>query len=160
MTLRKPLVIVSGQVEQLQSGDTLDVAAAYAGVIALTNDEAGAIVIGTPVYADAADGVKKARANATGTSKVVGLVQDVTVAGGGSANIQYDSVLAATTAQWDTAAGTTGGLTFNTWYYLDPSSAGKITPTAPTTVGQLVCPIGKALSTTELLIEIGTSVLL
>lgn len=158
MAVRKPLVIVNGQIEQLQSGDTLDTRDT---VMQLVNDEASPVVIGAPVYSDAAGGFKKARANAVGTSKVIGLVADSpSIANGATGGVALDGNLTATTAEWDAVAGTTGGLTFNTIYYLDPATAGKITPTAPTTVGQLVVEIGKALSTTDLKISIQQSILL
>lgn len=158
MAIRKPLVIVSGQIEQLQSGDSLDTRDT---VVQLLNDEATPVVIGAPVYADAASGFKKARANAVGTSKVVGLVADSpSIANGATGGIAMDGLLTATTAEWDAVAGTTGGLVFNTIYYLDPATAGKITSVAPSTVGQLVVEIGKALSTTDLKINIQQSILL
>lgn len=159
MTVRKPVVIVNGQLEQLQSGDSISGTTAVATSL-LTNDEAGAVVSGTPVYADAADGYKKARANATGTSIVVGLQQEASVATSGTGTIQHDGPLTLSTAAWDAVTGDTGGLTFNSYYWLDPATAGKLTKTAPTTVGHLVCPVGRALSTTELLINIGITVLL
>lgn len=159
MAIRKPLVIVSGQIEQLQSGDQISGTSA-ASTVSLTNDESGAVVCGTPVYSDAADGYKKARANATGTSLVIGLQQEASVAAAGTGTIQNDGVLPLTTAQWDAVTGDTGGLTFNSLYWLDPATAGKLTKTAPSTVGQLVCPVGRALSTTEMLINIQTTVLL
>src|SRR5689334_12524020 len=115
MSLRKPLVLVAGQIEQLQAGDTLSGVAT--GTISLTNDEAGPIVIGAPVYTDAADGVKKAKGDATGTAQVLGLVDDVSIANGVAGNIRIYGVLTATTAQWDTAFGTTGGLTPGAYYY-------------------------------------------
>lgn len=158
MAIRKPLVIVSGQIEQLQSGDSLDIRDT---IVQLVNDEASPVVIGAPVYSDAAGGFKKARANAVGTSKVIGLVADSpSIANGATGGVDMDGLLTATTAEWDAVAGTTGGLTFNTIYYLDPATAGKITATAPTAVGQVVVEIGKALSTTDLKINIQQSVLL
>jgi hypothetical protein len=51
-------------------------------------------------------------------------------------------------------------LTFNTPYYLSPTTAGLMTSTVPTTVGQVVAQIGVAISTTELLVKITTPILL
>lgn len=158
MPTRLPLVIVNGQLQQLQSGDNLDV---RANQIQLLNDEAAPVVIGTPVYSDANGGIKKAQANAVGTSKPVGLVgQAPSIANGVAGAVTVDGIQSATTAQWDVVTGQTGGLTFNTTYFLDPSTAGKLTIVAPTTVGQLVVQIGQALSTTDLKINIQQSVLL
>lgn len=161
MALRKPLVIVSGVVQQIQAGDTLDAAVAGGDQIILTNDEASAVVIGAPVYIDANDGFKKAQANAAATTKVRGLVAKApNIANATTGPVQTNGVLTATTAQWDAVAGTTGGLTAGTTYYLDPATAGKITPSAPSTVGQYVVTIGVAISTTELSIEIAQPILL
>lgn len=160
MALRKPLVIINGQIQQLAAADTLDAVVSEKGVFNATNGEATALVICSPVYISAVNTVKKAQANAAGTAGVIGLSATVSAAAGASASVQSDGVLSATTAQWDAVAGTTGGLAFGTLYYLDPATAGKITATAPTTAGQYVQPIGRALSTTDLEITIGPSVLL
>jgi hypothetical protein len=149
MASRKPLVIVDGLVQNLPVGDTLNAAVTEVDTIAATNGEAGAIVIGTPVYVSAAGTVKKAAANALGTVQVLGLVIDVSVAGSGTANILTDGVLVATTAQWDAITGGSGGLTAGSVYYLD-ATAGLLTSTALTTAGQYVARIGLAVSTTEL----------
>ena len=150
MALRKPVVINSGQLEQLQSGDTLDGLTSENGINVI-NDNVGAIVIGTPVYAAAADHVDKAKADAIGTVNVVGLMQETSTASGGTGFMQVTGILDATTVQWDAVVtGGAGGLVFNTIYYLDPSTAGKLTSTAPTTAGQFVKEIGIALSTTEM----------
>ena len=154
MSLRKPLVIVDGQLQQLQAGDSLDAIASEVDSIELTNGNAGSIVIGAPVYSKAAGSVDKAQANAAGTVEVVGLVRAESIATSASGAIQTDGVLTATTAQWDAVAGTTGGLAYGTVYYLDPDTAGMITGTAPTDVGDYVVRIGKAISTTELEISI------
>jgi hypothetical protein len=158
MAVRQPIVIVNGQLQQLQSGDSLTDQATQ---FQLVNDEAGAVVCGSAVYSDAAGGFKKAQANAAATSKVMGLVaQAPSIANGVAGAVALDDVLTLTTAQWDAVAGTTGGLTFNTLYYLDPANAGKITPTAPTTVGQYVVELGRAMSTVDLKINIKSSILL
>lgn len=150
MAVKKPLVLTGGQIEQLQSGDSIS----NPILLSQTNDEAGALVIGNVVYSDANDGVKKAQGNAVGTANVIGLVADVTIATGQPTAIQMDGILAATTGQWDAVAGTTGGLTRDVIYYLDAATAGKLTSTAPSTAGQFVVALGIAISTTELKIEI------
>jgi hypothetical protein len=161
MATRIPLVIAAGVVEQLQPGDSLSVPIFSGGdVISLTNDNGGSAVIGTPVYASAADHFNFGEANASGTKDVFGIVQATSIATTTAGFVQLNGVLTATTAQWDTAFGTTGGLTFNTRYYLSPTTAGKGTSTAPSTVGQWVVQLGIALSTTELLIAISNPILL
>lgn len=152
MAVQKPLVIISGQIQQIPAGDTLSAAASEVGVFS-KNSATQTLVIGCPVYAASATTVEKAAANAAGTSKVVGLMQSVSTGIGVSGFIQQDGVLTATTGQWDAVAGTTGGLTFNVIYYLS-ATAGLLTATAPAASGNYVKPVGIALSTTELQIQI------
>ena len=152
MAKRKPLVLVGGVIQQLQAGDYL----ADEQFIALTNGEAGAIVIGNFVYINAADSVKKARANAGATVPAMGAVTDVTVAGGASANIQTQGVVVATTAQWDAVAGTTGGLTAGQMYFLSDVTAGALISTQA--ASGYCQEVGIALSATELLIKIKAAI--
>lgn len=154
MSIKKPLVITNGQIEQLQPGDRLS------GVDLFTrlNGNAGSLVIGTPVYVPAAGSVDKARANSAATKDVLGLIADPTVATATQGAVQSDGVLAATTAEWDAVTGQSGGLTPGAIYFLDAASAGKLTPTAPTADGEFVCRIGLATSTTELEISILTPI--
>lgn len=159
MALRRPLVINAGQIQQLQAADTLDAPQSGGDVLIMTNDEAGALIQGNVVYNDAVDGVKKAKADAAGTSKVIGLSVDAP-AGAAQGRVMVEGILALTTGQWDAAFGTTGGLTFGTKYYLSAATAGLGTVTAPTAVGQYVCELGIAISTTELMIAIKQNILL
>ncbi len=153
MAAKKPIVLTGGQFEQLQSTDYLSVPQGGGDVVVQTNDEAGAIVIGTPVYNDANNGVKKAKADASGTKDVIGLVYDASISGAASGTIQINGVVSATTAQWDTAFGTTGGLTKGTRYFLSAATAGLGTSVAPSAVGQYVVELGIAISATELLLS-------
>lgn len=160
MAQRKPLVINSGQIEQLQSGDTLDAVVTEVDLISRTNNNASPITIGAPVYPDGNGTVDLAQADASGTVEVLGLVQETSIAAAASGYIQTDGILTATTGQWDAVAGTTGGLTAGTVYYLDPDTAGMLTDTAPTTGGDYVIRIGVGLSTTELEITFQPPILL
>lgn len=160
MAVRKPLVIVNGQVQQLQAADTIDVPTSGGTIISAENGNAGSIVIGAPVYVSDDDEVDKARANAIGTSHVAGLVRDASIAAAATGTIQTDGVLTATTAEWDAVTGETGGLTAGARYFLDAATAGKLTQTAPTTVGQTVVKVGKALSTLSMIIDIEEAILL
>ncbi len=147
MAKRKPLVLVSGAIQQLQAGD-------YLGdeqYISLINGEAGAAVICMPVYISAADTAKKARANAGATVPAMGFIVDTSVAAGASANVQTQGVLTATTAQWDAVAGTTGGLTAGQSYFLSDTTAGQLISTQA--ASGYCQELGIALSATELLIK-------
>ncbi len=150
MAQRKPVVMNNGQLEQLQPGDYLQ----QIELAQFLNDNAGAIVIGTPVYSSGNDSVNKAQANAVGTVNVIGLVADASISAASTGAVQTDGILSATTTQWDAVAGTTGGLTKDVIYYLDATTAGKITSVAPSTLGQYVKEVGMAISTTELRIAI------
>jgi hypothetical protein len=160
MAIYKPLVLINGQVAQLQSGDSIIAPQTGGDVVVQTNDEATSIVICTPVYNDASDGVKKAKADAAAAKNVIGMVQATTIANGASGIIQVNGVLTATTAQWDVVTGQVGGLIQRTRYYLSGATAGMITDTAPSTAGQYVVEVGIALSATELKIDVSTPILL
>lgn len=163
MTARLPLVIgADGLIQQLQPGDSVNVTVTPQTVRPVTNAESSAaIVIGAPVYASAAgDNVKRGQANAKSTSQLVGLGYDTTIAAAAIGNIISAGILIATTAQWDAVAGTTGGLVFATPYFLDAATPGKITATAPTTIGQTNTRVGIALSATELEVIIVAPILL
>lgn len=156
MAVRIPLVVVAGQIEQLQAGDQILVAQATAEVRSLTNHEGvTTAVIGNAVYIDAASGFKLAKANALGTASVIGLVYDSAgIAASAAGLIAVAGIITATTGQWDAVTGQVGGLTAGSKYYLDPSTAGKLTVTAPTTVGQVVQAVGTALNTTDMEINV------
>ncbi len=153
MTIRKPLVMNGGQIEQIQSGDSL------AEVDLWQPIAAAALTAGMVVYVSTNDTVNKAKADSGSTAKPVGLCA-ADIASSAVGPVQDSGVLSLTTTQWDAVAGTTGGLTAGTLYYLSAATAGSITSTAPSTVGQYVIQIGLALSTTELKIDIKQSVLL
>lgn len=162
MALKKPIVLnTSGQLEQLQSGDIIDTGVGSAAEVeSLTNNHGSGMVIGEPVFISSADNVQKARANAVGTSKVIGLVFDTTIANAAAGQIQTDGVLSATTTQWDAVTGQVGGLTAGSEYYLSAATAGRMTTTAPTSVGEFVCPLGIAISTTKFKLSIENTILL
>jgi hypothetical protein len=150
MPAYKPLVLVSGQPQQLQAGDTLDATTTEVEVISCTAG-AGDIVIGNPVYISADSTIIKAKADAVGTTGVIGFAKESKTAGAATI-VQTAGVVTLTTGQWDTIAGTTGGLIFNTVYYLSGATAGLITATAPTS--GYVLELGRAVSTTSLKINI------
>ena len=158
MASRKPLVIVSGEIQQLQAGDQID--GIDQDLVTLTNDEGTNVVIGAPVYASSAGKFKEAIASAIGTSKVIGLMVDTTVANGATGVIQTDGVLTATTGQWDAITAETGGLVADTVYYLDPDTSGLLTITPTSTDTELVVRVGTGLSTTQLEISIYPPILL
>lgn len=160
MALRKPLVVIDGLVRQLPTGDSLDAVASEVDVVALNNGNTLAAPIGTPIYISAANTFLPARANAGATVEVLGFVRDVSIAPSANGSIQTDGVLVASAAQWDVVTGQTGGLTSGAIYFLDAANVGRITNVAPTTLGQYVLRVGKAVNTTSLEISIGEPILL
>jgi hypothetical protein len=150
MSVKKPLVITNGQIEQLQSGDTIE----HPGILNRTNNNASPIVIGEAVYVDGAGSVDLAQADAASTTDVLGLVSDSSIASAASGGIITSGVLAATTGEWDVVTGQVGGLTVGAKYWLDESTPGSLTATAPTTAGEFVAPVGKALSATEFEVDV------
>lgn len=118
----------------------------------LLNEETGANVLGTPVYSSSATGVKKANGNAYGTSDCLG-VMFADAASGAAGIVATSGEVVGTTAQWDAVTGQTGGLTFNATYFLDVTTAGKLTSTPPAS-GFLV-PVGKAIGPTKLVVRVG-----
>lgn len=158
MSLKKPIVITDGQLEQLQSGDTLDATVTDSNEINLTNNNAATINIGQPVYSESDGNVDLAQANAQGTVEVIGLVADETIGASETGQIITDGVLEATTAQWDDVTGDSGGLTVGDFYYLDADSAGALTTTAPSSTGNFVKGVGVALSDTQMQLAISQTV--
>ncbi len=161
MALKKALVLYNGEIAQLQSGDNLQLPITGVIEVNLTNDEASPVIIGSAIYIDANSGFKKAKADASGTSKCIGLVNvSPSITNGVSGSVAVGGILAADTAQWDAIAGTSGGLIFGATYYLSSITTGAITATAPSTVGQYVVEIGEALSTMEMRLNIKSRILL
>jgi hypothetical protein len=117
---------------------------------AYTNTDSIPLLVGTPVYASGSSNIARAQANAIGTAIVIGLVAISPSIGVGLAGpLQGSGVFTMPTAAWDAICGTSGGLTYNTVYYLSPTTAGFFTSTAPTTVGQFVVPVLVGLSPTQ-----------
>lgn len=150
MALRKPVVLVNGKLQQLQASDTIMVATSNTDVQALTNGEATPITVGMCVYISAAATVKKALANAAATANAFGMVYDVSITNAAIGQIATFGLVNATTTSWDAVTGQTGGLTQGADYYMDPTTAGKITSTPPSTVGQYVVNLGTAQDTQNL----------
>jgi len=156
MAVRKPLVMADGQWQQLQAADTLEGASANIEFGA-TNNNGAAITVGQPVYVDGAGTVDLAIGDAIGTSKVAGLVIDASIAAATAGKIRHSGIV--TSTDWTAVTGA-AALTPGARYYLSKDTAGQLTTTAPTAVGEVVCAIGMALSTEDMLVEIERPVLL
>jgi chloramphenicol 3-O-phosphotransferase len=113
----------------------------------LTNNQGATISICQAVYSDTSGTVKLAVNTAAASAKVIGLVVSTSITNATSGNIATDGVVTATTGQWDTVTGQTGGLTTGAVYYLD-STAGKLSTTAPSS--GWCAQVGVALSSTKM----------
>lgn len=153
MAARKPLVLVSGKIQQLSSSDTLDATVNETEGVSLTNGESGAITKGLAVYLETADTTKKALADAIGTAEVFGLVADDSIAAGSSGVVKTAGQLVNT--DWSAVMGTTH-LTAGAIYYLSNAASGSITATPPTT--GFITEIGRAINTTTMQIAIRVSI--
>ncbi len=115
--------------------------------------------VGTPVAASLAvsGAIVRARANDIDTGAALGLAIVAAVQTSRSL-VQFAGPLRLTTAQWDFLTGDVGGLTRGIPYYLSVSQAGHLTDAAPVSSGDLVVPVGVALSATDLMVQVGSPV--
>ena len=126
-------------------------------LVALTNAQPSALLVGAPVYSNATGTVRLAKADLLATAKIIGLMANTTaIAALGT--VQTDGILTLTTGEWDAITGDVGGLTADGVYYLDNTTAGKLTTVVPTT--GLVIRVGTGVSTTKLNISIQQPVIL
>jgi hypothetical protein len=149
MAIRKPLVLVNGQLQQLQAGDVVQ----SFDILPQTVNEPGGLSFGQFVYNDGNDTIRKARANASGTKDVLGMVMNGTVPQGGTANVLLSGPAVGTTGQWDAQFGTTGGLAPRARYFLSDTVAGQADINAPTADGSYVIEVGVGASPTELVLS-------
>ena len=140
MAIRKPLVWNGTMVEQLQSGDTIEVPSTGVDVVNL--EASVALALGDVVYVSAAGAVAKSQANAAGTAKVIGLAR-AAIEANATGEIQTDGILSGLTA-----------LTAGSTYYLSTDTAGAMVTAAPSETGKFIVKLGTAISTTELEISI------
>lgn len=112
--------------------------------------------IGQPVYVSGSGSVALAQADAEATSGVIGLaIQSVNATEEGF----YTTDGQVEREDWTVVTGTEF-LTPGALYYLDTSSAGLLTTTAPDDIGESVVVVGRALTGTMMDIEIDTPMLL
>lgn len=130
-------------------------------VISVTHTAHGFGATGTLFAARAdqttVDRYAKAQGNSAANAEVVGMGK---VTGTNSYDIYpTGTTITATTGQWDTVAGTTGGLAVSDQgYVVDHSTAGDITATASTTAGQYNAFVIVPLSTTDALVKVGPAI--
>lgn len=150
MAVRKPLVFntTTGKIQELPAGDAIQEAViGFSG----TNQTGVGIVKGSPVYKNATtDRIELADAT-DNTKQCVGFASEL-IADTASGVIQTNDTI--NLADWTTILGS-ATLTPGTVYFLD-STAGQIVADVSTFVaGNVVQKVGVAVSTTDLLIQLG-----
>jgi hypothetical protein len=130
---------------------------AYNPVAGTTDDHPDGFPAGSPVVQSSSAGqVVPGIADSANTASVVGVASIPGVAGE-HVLTQFCGPLTLTTAQWDQVTGGSGGLTPRARYYLSAGTEGRITTTAPSSGGTFRTQVGVALSTTDLMVQIGAT---
>ncbi len=127
-----------------------------ADIIYRTNNEGFTIVPGRPVKFDGTTGCKLAQADDPANT-LIGVVMETTASG---ASTKIKLLGTVTVADWTIALG--GGsadLTPNAYYYLSQGAAGILTTIAPSGTGQIWQPMGFAISTRDLFLQIQTLII-
>lgn len=141
MAAKKPLVLgTNGEPEQLQSGDTL--LAPVSEVDIMTKTASGAIAIRDAVYVTSGGNVSKAKADASGTRIVLGFAT-AAISDTASGSIQTDGILSGFSS-----------LTPGARLFLSQATAGAIVEDVSGYTTGWICPVGVALSATEIEINI------
>lgn len=119
-----------------------------AGITTYTDTTDDNVDPGHVIYKKSNGNVAKLVANGSVVPRVAGIVLTSTPVNGGA---QYRMEGLIDIANWSafTDEGN-AGLSEGNFYYVSPSNAGKITASAPTTVGQYVVQVGYAQSSTQL----------
>jgi hypothetical protein len=156
MSVKKPLVITNGRVEQLQAGDRIDLG----NTVTKNNIDVGPVVVGQPMIVTGAD-AKTAHAGNISRINVAGLVMEDAIPGT-QVSLMAVGIMTASAAQWEVVTGNAAGLVTGKSYYLvaDAPFPGKLQEAAPTLDGQFIVHVGIALSSTQMKIQIERPVLL
>lgn len=101
--------------------------------------------LGAPLYLNGST-YTKAKGDAANTAEVVGLISSII-------DVNTFKLTSAGSVTVDTAVSG-GALVAGTVYFLSAATAGLITATEPTTVGQISLPLGVAISTTVLKVQL------
>jgi hypothetical protein len=138
----------AGQVLTVVAGSPAWVPAT-SGETTFVNANTGTISIGEVVYVNSAGKVDLAIATTAATSVAIGIVADTAILTTASGNVAMSGVVNGLT-----------GLTPGATYFLSDITAGLLTTTAPTTAGHFIAPIGIAISSTALKINIQSTIML
>jgi hypothetical protein len=154
------VLLSSGAVAQNYLSDDGTFKPVYLSVaVTMLNGGAVNALPGEAVKISAAGTVQLAQADSLAHGAVVG-VAGALIAPASSGSITAVGLVTLTTVQWNAVTGGSGGLTSGSLYFLDPSYPGHLTVTAPSVAGQVIVSIGRALSTTQMMVIPGLPVLL
>lgn len=143
--------------QQIALNEKVNLSSVAKNIINRSNED---MYLGQPVYMLENNDVDFAVATNAVKSVVCGLVMDtVILSQGGAGKIQTVGIITATHDQWVKATGMVGGLIPGADYYVD-IVAGKITPFPTLQVGIWLCPVGTALTSAELSINIERTITL
>lgn len=120
--------------------------------LVVMNGGSRSLVFGQPVYS-ALSGIDSASAGNSEKRTVIGLVCENEIGLNVEGRIQFRDVLSGTVSQWTEVTGSPTGLVPGQAYFLSVES-GKLTYTPPTTEGQNICYVGRAISNTDLFVDI------
>lgn len=154
MSLR-PLVDSEGQSPVLPDDQALDALAVGTG-LELVNYTGSTIPRYSPVtagYGAGVGGMTRARANSIGLAYVTGFLT-TDCAPGASALVQRSGILWGSAAFWAQVTGNPVGLLAGQLYYLSADFPGRISTVLPVRFGEFVVEVGRAISPTQLLINI------
>jgi hypothetical protein len=155
MPLRKPIVLIGADQYQIPAGDTLNAVALAIGA-ELVNNSASNQIICTPIcpgIGAGSGGFQPARANAIGTSRVLGLISALQIGPGASGNCLQVGLLTASIAQWNAITSGNAGLIPGAEYFLSAVLAARLTTIPPDRSGDFVVRIGQALTPTLLFVN-------
>lgn len=139
LTLQTEMLVVQGQVDPVSAEfDTT-------------------MGVGEPVRIVSTGNAEQAQGDSATNSDVAGLAFTAAAATETGAYVPEGGRV--TQANWTAVIGS-ASLTPGTVYYVDPSTAGDLTATKPTTSGEVVKKVGRALTATTMQVELGPSVLL
>ncbi len=148
MSFKRPLALYGGKTKELMPGDQIQY---EVDSYSLTNKEASTI----PKLALVKPGTGNlecllANADSSANGYAIGFATEA-IAADAQGVIQTDGILTATVSEWDAMVegGSPTGLTPGAIYYLSKAEAGKIASVPPTAPG-VVARVGRALSTTDL----------
>jgi hypothetical protein len=129
---------------------TAQIAGLAGATTTLINNSGGTVNPGEAIYINGAGRFGLAIASAYSTAGAIAFT-NARINAGASGNITTGGTLQLATAQWDAFTGQSGGLTSGLLYFLSPTTAGHITTVPPSTPGQLVVVVGRAMSPTVIL---------